>query len=170
MASYSFEYGDSFASYLGWLIPWGAPLTLVGETEGQIAAAQRDLARIGIDRLAGAAVAGSGDWPGPRSLAAYPVSGYRDLAAACRGQRATVIDVRRRTEREAGHIDGSVHIPLHELRGRLAELPHRPLWVYCQGGYRASIAASLLQAAGYAVTAVDENFSRAADAGLPITG
>jgi hydroxyacylglutathione hydrolase len=168
--SFSFEYGDSFATYLGWLIPWGTPLTLVGETEGQIAAAQRDLARIGIDRLAGAALAGSGDWPGPRPLAAYPVGGYRDLAAARRGRRAAVIDVRRRTEREAGHIEGSVHIPLHELRGRLAELPPGPLWVHCQSGYRASAAASLLQAAGYAVTAVDDNFSLAADAGLAVTG
>jgi hydroxyacylglutathione hydrolase len=53
-----------------------------------------------------------------------------------------------------------VHIPLHELRGRLAELPYEPLWVHGQGGYRASIAASLLQAAGYAVTAVDDDFSR----------
>ena len=52
--SFGFEYGDSFATYLGWLIPWGAPLTLIGETAEQIAAAQRDLARIGIDRLAGA--------------------------------------------------------------------------------------------------------------------
>jgi hydroxyacylglutathione hydrolase len=168
--SFGFEYGDSFATYLGWLIPWGAPLTLVGETDGQIAAAQRDLARIGIDRLAGAAVAGSGDWPGPRSLAAYPVSDFRDLAAASRGRRASVIDVRRRTEWEVGHIDGSVHIPLHELPGRLADLPRGPWWVHCQSGYRASIAASLLQAAGYAVTVVDDNFGRAPGAGLAITG
>jgi hydroxyacylglutathione hydrolase len=46
--SVSVEYGQSFATYLGWLIPWGVPLTLIGETGGQIAAAQRDLARIGI--------------------------------------------------------------------------------------------------------------------------
>jgi hydroxyacylglutathione hydrolase len=44
------------------------------------------------------------------------------------------------------------------------------LWVYCQGGYRASIAASLLQAAGHAVTAVDDDFARAAGAGLIIAG
>jgi len=168
--SFSFEYGDSFATYLGWLIPWGAPLTLVGEAEGQIAAARRDLARIGVDRLAGAAVAGRGDWPGSRPLAAYPVIGYRELAAARRDQDVTVVDVRRRTEREAGHITGSVHIPLHELPGRLPELPHGPLWVHCQGGYRASIAASLLQASGYAVTAVDDDFGRAADTGLAVTG
>ena len=168
--SLSFEYGDSFASYLGWLIPWGTPLTLVGEAREQIAAAQRDLARIGIDRLSGAAVAGAGDWPGPRPLAAYPVSDFRELAAVRRGQRVTVVDVRRRAERAAGHIDGAVHIPLHELPGRVSELRRGPVWVHCQSGYRASIAASLLQAAGHAVTAVDDDFSRAADAGLTPAG
>ena len=61
-------------------------------------------------------------------------------------------------------------MPLHELPGRLRELPGEPLWVHCQGGYRASIAASLLQAAGHTVTAVDDDFGRAAGAGLPVTG
>ena len=60
--------------------------------------------------------------------------------------------------------------PLHELPTRLRRLPHGPVWVHCQGGYRASIAASLLLAAGRPVTAVDDDFGRAADAGLPVTG
>ncbi len=65
------------------------------------------------------------------------------------------------SERARGHIAGSVHVPLHELPGRLHQLPREPLWVHCQGGYRASIAASLLQAAGHTVTAVDGDFGRA---------
>ena len=44
----------SFATYLGWLIPWGTPLTLIGGTEHDVAEAQRQLVRIGIDRPAGA--------------------------------------------------------------------------------------------------------------------
>src|SRR5208282_4160560 len=71
--SFSFEYGDSFATYLGWLIPGDTPLTLIGETGRQIAAAQRDLARIGIDRLAGATITSSGGWPASACLATYPV-------------------------------------------------------------------------------------------------
>ena len=43
-----------FATYLGWLIPWGTPLTLLGETAEQVAEAQRELVRIGIDRPAAA--------------------------------------------------------------------------------------------------------------------
>jgi len=165
----SFEYGDSFATYLGWLIPWGAPLTLIGETGAQIAAAQRDLARIGIDRPAGAAISCSGGGSASSHLAAYPVSDFAGLAAAWDREDFAVVDVRRASERARGFIADSLHEPLHELPGCLGDLPQRPLWVHCQGGYRASIAASLLQAAGHTVTIIDDDFSRAADAGLPLT-
>jgi hydroxyacylglutathione hydrolase len=168
--SLSFEYGDSFATYLGWLIPWDTPLALVGETGRQIAAAQRDLARIGIERLAGAAIASSAGWPAAPYLASYPVSDYPGLAAARARQDLTILDVRRASERARGHVAGSLHVPLHELPGQLRDLPRDPLWVHCQSGYRASIAASLLQAAGHTVTAVDDDLSRAAGAGLVVTG
>ena len=49
------------------------------------------------------------------------------------------------------------------------DLPSLPVWVHCQSGYRASVAASFLQAAGHAVTIVDDDFGRAA-AVLPLTG
>jgi hydroxyacylglutathione hydrolase len=166
--SFSFEYGDSFATYLGWLLPWGTPLTLVGETGAQIAAAQRDLARIGIDRLAGAVLANSPGWPTARHLAVYPVSDFPGLAAAWSRQDLTVLDVRRASERAREYIAGSLHVPLHELSSQLGQLPAGPVWVHCQAGYRASIAASLLQAAGRNVTAVDDDLGRAADAGLTL--
>ena len=51
----SFDLDGSFATYLGWLIPWGTPLTLLGHTPEQVAEAQRELVRIGIDRPAAAA-------------------------------------------------------------------------------------------------------------------
>ena len=168
--SFSFEYGDSFATYLGWLIPWGAPLTLIGETSGQIAAAQRDLARIGIDRLAGAAITCSGNGHASSYMATYRVSDFPGLAAAWDRQDFAVLDVRRASERAGGYLAGSLHAPLHELPDRLRDVPQLPLWVHCQGGYRAHIAASLLQAAGHTVVAIDDDFSRAADAGLPLTG
>ena len=102
----------------------------------------------------------SGGWPATSRLAAYPVSDYPGLAAAWDRQDLAVVDVRRASERARGLIAGSLHEPLHELPGRLGDLPQRPLWVHCQGGYRASIAASLLQAAGHTVTAIDDDFSR----------
>jgi hydroxyacylglutathione hydrolase len=124
---------------------------------------------IGVDRLAGAAIAGSAGWPAVPRLDAYLVSDYPGLAAALAVQDPTVPDVRRASGRARGHIAGSVHLPLHELPGGLRDLPRGPFWVHCQSGYRASIAASMPQAAGHAVTAVDDDLSRAAGAGLAVT-
>jgi hydroxyacylglutathione hydrolase len=167
--SFSFEFGDSFATYLGWLIPWGAPLTLIGETDAQIAAAQRELSRIGVDRLAGAVITGSPDWPSSAPLATYSVSDFAGLAAERDRQDIVILDVRRASERAGGYIEGSLNVPLHELPSRLRALPRRPVWVHCQGGYRASIAASLLHAVGHEVTAVDGDFGTAAEAGLALS-
>ncbi|MDX3491880.1 rhodanese-like domain-containing protein [Streptomyces turgidiscabies] len=79
-----------------------------------------------------------------------------------------ILDVRRDSERLGGHVAGSLHIPLHEVRDRLAEIPDGTVWVHCAGGMRAAIAASLLAAAGRAVVAVDDGFAAAREAGLPM--
>jgi len=79
--------------------------------------------------------------------------------------------VRRALEWAGGHLDGALHIPLHELPARIGEVPPGEIWVHCQSGYRAVIAASLLQAAGRRAVAVDDGLARAAAAGLPqVTG
>jgi hydroxyacylglutathione hydrolase len=167
--SLSFEYGDNLVANLGWLLPPGVPLTLIGDSPGQVAAAQRDLARIGIDRVTGTAGPPPG-WRGAAGrLTSYPVSDFEGLAAARRDQPVAILDVRRRLEWSGGHIEGALHVPLHHLPGRLPDLPPGPIWVHCQAGYRASVAASILHAAGNAVTAIDDDFSRAAEVGLPLT-
>jgi hydroxyacylglutathione hydrolase len=167
--SLSFEYGDSLVANLGWLLPPGTPLTLIGYSPDQIADAQRDLARIGIDRIAGMAGPPS-EWPdGAPRLASYHVSDFDDLAAILREQPIVVLDVRRRLEWSGGHIEGALHVPLHQLPDRLPDLPPGPIWVHCQAGYRASVAASILNAAGRTVTSVDDDFSRAPLTGLPLT-
>jgi rhodanese-related sulfurtransferase len=166
--SLSFERGDSLATNLGWLLPPGNPLTLIGDDPGQVADAQRDLARIGIDRITGAAAGGPADW-GRRQLRSYPVSDFAGLTAVWRRRPVTVLDVRRRLEWSESHIAGALHIPLHHLPGRLPDLPPGPIWVHCQAGYRASVAASLLDAADRDVTAIDDDYHRAAAAGLRLT-
>ncbi|MGB2569919.1 MBL fold metallo-hydrolase [Micromonospora citrea] len=70
-------------------------------------------------------------------------------AALERPQPPVVLDVRNVGEREQGAVAGSLHIPLAELPRRLDEVPaDRPVVVHCAGGYRSSVAASLLRAAG----------------------
>ena len=61
-----------------------------------------------------------------------------------------------------------MNVPLHELLLRLAELPAGKLWVHCTSGYRAGIAASLLQRAGRDVVHIDARFDDAEAAGIPL--
>jgi hydroxyacylglutathione hydrolase len=139
----------NFVTYVGWLVPWGAPITLIGETEQQVADARRELVRIGIDRLAGAAIGSPEALAAGRELASYPVSDFTGLAAAMTADPALVVlDARRDDERAGGGVRGSLHIPIHALADRLDEVPAGEVWVYCGSGYRASIAASLLARAG----------------------
>jgi len=166
----SFDLDGSFATYLGWLIPWGTPLTLLGHTPEQVAEAQRELVRIGIDRPAAAAVGSPGTWAGGQPLRSYPVAGFADLESVRHHRPVVILDVRRDQEWNDSHIAGAVQIPLHELPSRLADVPEGEVWVHCGAGYRASVAASFLDAAGCTVVAVDDEYERAARAGLPLDG
>ncbi|CAL9328583.1 rhodanese-like domain-containing protein [Streptomyces sp. enrichment culture] len=166
--SFNFEGDGKLATYLAWLIPWGKPVTLLADTPQQVADAQRELARVGIDRPAAAATGEPEAWVREgEKLASFPRARFADLAdVRRRGQDVVVLDVRRDSERATGHIEGSVHIPIHEVHGRLAEVPSGTVWVHCASGMRAAIAASLLDAAGRQVVAVDDGFDAAGEAGL----
>lgn len=167
--SLQFELGDNLTTYLGWLIPWGTPLTLIGSTPAEVAAAQRDLVRIGIDRVQAAATGAPADWAPDEPLARYQVSDFATWAGT-RGRRPVLLDVRRDSEWAAARVDGALHIPLHELPGRIGELPSGQVWVHCQSGYRAAVAASMLDAAGREVVLIDEDFEQAQRLGLAGAG
>ncbi|MET7511255.1 MBL fold metallo-hydrolase [Streptomyces albidoflavus] len=165
--TYNFEADGQLATYLAWLIPWGKPVTLLAESPGQLAEAQRELVRVGIDRPAAAATGSPADWLPPGTA---PASFRRATFTELAGERpAAVLDVRRDSERAGRRIEGSLHIPLHTLAGRLDELPAGPVWVHCAGGMRAAVAASLLDAAGHEVVAVDDSLDHAEAAGLTVT-
>lgn len=164
----SFEYGDgsSFTTFLGWVLPWNEQLTLVGAHE-DVENAIRDLSRIGIDSP-DAAVGTD-----PRALApGAPVADYSradwDGLLQERTANETVLDVRRTDEFAASRLAGAVNVPLHELLSRLDEVPQGRLWVHCESGYRAGVAASLLQRAGRDVVHVDAMFDDAETAGVPM--
>ena len=73
----------------------------------------------------------------------------------------TVLDVRQAHEFDDSHIEGAVNIPLHELLGRLDDVPTGQVWVHCGSGYRASIAASLIESPQRTVVLVDDQFDNA---------
>jgi len=161
--TYGFELSESFVTYLGWLYRWGAPLTLIGEGEDQIADARRELVRIGIDDLAGAAVGEIRALDAAGDLRSYRVADFTDLSD--RG-RVTVLDVRQTAEYDESHVDGALNIPLHELSDRLDELPDGEIWVHCATGYRASVAASMIDRAQRDVVLVNDDYENAEKQGL----
>ena len=165
----NFGLDGAFSTYLGWLITWGTPVTLLGETADDVAEAQVELARIGIDRPAAHATGGPEDWT-DEAPASYQVGTFADLVQVRHHRDVLVLDVRRTEEHDQGHVDGAVNIPLHELRERLHEVPDVEVWVHCESGYRSSIASSLLDAAGRTVVSVDDDFDNAEDAGLRLVG
>ena len=156
------EVGDSFATYLGWTLRWGTPVTLVGDTAAQVAEAQRQMVRIGIDRPGGAADGGIDNWAAGGDVRSYRIATFADLADARDDADMVVLDVRRDDEWAEGRIEGAVHIPLHGLEAGLVEIPDGDVWVHCASGYRASIAASLLDRAGRTVVAIDDEWAAAA--------
>ncbi|MBY9075278.1 MBL fold metallo-hydrolase [Nocardioides sp. WL0053] len=161
----NFGIDGQFSTYLGWLIEWGTPLTLLGETEEQVAEAQRELVRIGIDRPEASATGSPQDWS-TEPLGTFPVATFAELSKVRHHRPVVVLDVRRKQEFEEARIEGAVNIPIHELPRRVAEVPEGEVWVHCAGGYRASVAASFLAAARRELVAIDDSFDNAESAGL----
>ncbi|MCX4579208.1 hypothetical protein OHB41_39735 [Streptomyces sp. NBC_01571] len=132
------------------------------------------LVGVGIDRPAAAATGEPKGWVREGEVpGSFPRAVFADLAdlSGRRGREGVVVlDVRRGVERALGFVEGSVHIPLHTVRRRLGEIPPGEVWVHCAGGMRAAVAASLLDAAGRTVVAVDDAYANAGKAGLRLRG
>ncbi len=143
--------GGRFAEYVGSIVDPTTPVVLVVDPDGAVEARNR-LARIGFDNVVG-------QLADPlRTFVEHDevVERSSRVSAADLAQRQRdgvplqVVDIRNDGEVRLGTIDGAAHIPLAELRRRLSELDAaRPTVVFCAGGYRSSIAASLLAAEGF---------------------
>ncbi len=166
--SLNFGLEGPFSTYLGWLIPWGTPITLLGESAEDVARAQRELVRIGIDRPAAHATGSPSEWAD--EVASFPTGTFADLAQVRHHREVVVLDVRREEEYAAARIEGAVNVPLHELTERVGEVPAGEVWVHCASGYRASVGASVLDAAGRTIVAIDDSFEHATEVGLHLVG
>jgi len=165
------EVGNSFITYLAWLVPWGLSVTLVGDTQDEVDEAQRQLVRVGIDRPAAQATGGVERYGNAVDRGSYRIADLEVLAKLLAEDRTvTILDVRREDERRRGGIKGSLHIPIHELELRMDEVPtDTEVWVHCASGYRAAIAASLLARGGRSPVLVDDLDTRLEELGFELT-
>jgi hydroxyacylglutathione hydrolase len=152
----SIPFNNSFPTWAGSLLPYERDLYLLLDdpAPGRLDQVIQSLRMIGLDRARG--------YFSSEALALWTAEGNRleqveQLTPAelvRRRDGMLLLDVRGRSEWDAGHLPGATLIPLAELPDRLAELPaSRPIAVHCQGGSRSGIAASLLLARGHRAVA-----------------
>ncbi len=140
-----------FASWAGALLGLSQNPILIADTPEQYAEARVRLARVGLEKCRGSLKGGVAAW----KAAGYPLSSLvevsvKELHEKLRGEDLQVLDVRRDSEFQAGHITGAIHWPLDNFKVSPPEIDSsRPVAVHCKGGYRSTIACSLLRRAGF---------------------
>jgi len=151
VGSFNIGLGGQYATWAGIILDRTHPIVIIADPGREIESAIR-LGRIGFDHMAGYLQNGL------LSLKSRPdlVTFTERLSAQFAAERLSsdkpplAIDVRAPREREQKRIANSTSVPLNHLAESLNTLPKdRPLLLYCAGGYRSSIAASLLQRNGF---------------------
>lgn len=156
----------AFASWLGWVVPFGAPVVLLIEPT-RVADAVNLARRIGYDGVVGWLDGGVEAWRG----AGFPVDAVEEVDAARAGTRvaagATLVDVRQRSEVELAHVPGALQIELGEIVG--GKTPDAgDAVVFCAHGERSATAASLLERRGLRVANLAGGLEAWEQAGLPV--
>ncbi len=140
-----------YATWAGTVLTREQPIVIIANPGRESESAVR-LGRIGFDNVVGYLSEGMQSLESQPDRTATTERWSAPLSAQLlsSGEPPQLIDVRTPRERDQKFIDGSLSIPLNHLSERMEELPRsRPLLLYCAGGYRSSIAASLLQQRGF---------------------
>ncbi len=140
-----------YASWAARILGLDTRIIITGEDAEHVRESQVRLARVGIENVAGYVEGGVAGWiQSGLGLDYIPQITVQDFAALRQKEDVCVLDVRERGELSTGVIEGSIWIPLGELQARAGELERDKLVVvHCKGGYRSSIATSLLRRAGF---------------------
>jgi hydroxyacylglutathione hydrolase len=142
--------GGQYATWAGTVLDRSKPIVIIAEPGREQEAAMR-LGRIGFDHVKGY-LSGGMEALADRPDLVWPTERVSAQAAAdevTNGQTTYVLDIRNPREWATKHIPDSVNIPLNKLQQRIDEVPRdRRMIVHCAGGYRSSIAISILQQYG----------------------
>jgi hydroxyacylglutathione hydrolase len=146
--SYGIRVDAPLTTWAGWLIPFGSRLLLVAEDADQRLSATRQLIRIGYDDLVGYLEGGIEAWA--REYRVETVQSFNSKELRERLGEVQVVDVRMRSEWDAGHLPNAIHFE----GGRIAweQLPfpqEKPLAIQCASGNRSMSAISVLKRRGY---------------------
>jgi hydroxyacylglutathione hydrolase len=165
--------GGQYATWAGTMLDRTHPIVIIADPGRENESAVR-LGRIGFDHVAGYLQNGLQSLTSRPDLVAFTERLSAPYAAEVlsSSEPPLAVDVRTPREREQKHIEGSLSIPLNRLAVNLETLPkNRPLLLYCAGGYRSSIAASLLQGRGFAsVSEIAGGIAAWEAAKLPVLG
>ena len=157
--------------WAGWLLDERKPILLVLESDDQIAEVVTLFIRTGYTKFAGYLAGGMKAWNNAGlPIAELPQISVHDLKRA--GKKMQIIDVRSPDEWKEGHIPDAHHTFLPELREKAANFGKRkPTAIYCDSGYRASLAASMLKQEGFEdVRNVPGSWQAWKKAGFPVAG
>jgi hydroxyacylglutathione hydrolase len=157
--SWNIELGDSLAAYVGWLLPFDAPICLVVDDPLQETEAADELLRIGFDHVIGHLRGGPQAWHAAGgSTSSYQTASWEELrsyAAGKAGDAAHILDVRQPHEWAGGAVSGSRRVFVADIPDVVDDLDReRPWLVACRTGVRAALGASILDAAGVPVRPV----------------
>jgi rhodanese-related sulfurtransferase len=164
--------GGQYATWAGTVLNRDTPIVIVADPGAEVESAVR-LGRIGFDHVIGYLERGlAAAASRPEVIASIDRVSPERASELAAGGDVVLLDVRTPGERAAASIPGSMHVPLTQLPQRLAEVPaDRPLLVFCAGGYRSSIAASLLARSGReGVREIAGGVTAWQTAGLPAEG
>lgn len=149
--SISIPLSGDFAFWAGSLLGLSARPVLIAASDEHLAEARTRLARVGIDDVRGYLKDGVEGWTkAGLALTELAQINPRLLSELLRKDQTQVLDVRRKPEWEAGHIEAATWLALDDLQGSLPTIDRKaPIAIFCRSGYRSLIAASLLQRAGF---------------------
>jgi hydroxyacylglutathione hydrolase len=166
--SINISLGGQFATWAGTVLGLSARPVLIASSPEELSEAGMRLARVGIDDARGYLQDGTEGWV----RAGLDLAELQQIAAQQLNEHLhefQVLDVRRRPEWEAGHIESANSHPLDRLQTSLSQIDRdAPIAVHCKGGYRSMIACSVLQKEGFKnVTNVIGGFDAWERSGLP---
>ncbi len=177
---------NSFTTWAGWLLPYDTDFHLIVDSQvpGRVQTAVRDLAMIGLDRVAGvfqaSAVTGgalsagaerAGGEGAEHSRGAERVEQItpQELAERMQREQFTIVDVRGASEWKEGHVPGAINIPVGYLAERIGSIPRdMPIVLHCQSGARSAIASSVMLREGVPVLNLVGGMSAWRQAALPV--